>query len=56
MMYEKNVYRTWNTSNAQLKGKIKLLTTEMKDAVERMNSMTLEMNTIRNDNLFHKGN
>lgn len=42
--------------NAQLKGKLKILTTEMKDAVERMNAMTLEMATIRNENLLQKGN
>ena len=41
--------------NSQLKGKLKILTAEMKDAAERMNSMTIEMNTIRNDNLVYKG-
>ncbi|XP_058789831.1 centrosomal protein cep290-like isoform X2 [Phymastichus coffea] len=39
---------------AQLKGKLKVLTSEMKDAVERMNSMTVEMNTIKNENLINK--
>lgn len=41
--------------NAQLKGKLKILTAEMKDAVERMNSMTAEMTTIKSENLVNKG-
>lgn len=41
--------------NVQLKGKLKILTTEMKDAVERMNSMAAEMNAIKNENFSYKG-
>lgn len=41
--------------NIQLKGKLKLLTSEMKDATEKMNSMTSEMNTLCDENLLLKG-
>ncbi|XP_008211366.1 centrosomal protein cep290 [Nasonia vitripennis] len=40
--------------NVQLKGKLKMLTVEMKDAVERMNSMAAEMNAIKNENFSYK--
>lgn len=41
--------------NNQLKGKLKLLTSEMKDAIEKMNTMTSEISTVRNENLLLKG-
>ncbi|KAL7306503.1 hypothetical protein TKK_0001202 [Trichogramma kaykai] len=38
----------------QLKGKLAIVTTEMKDAVEKMNSMTMEMNKIKEENISYK--
>ncbi|KAJ8673333.1 hypothetical protein QAD02_004595 [Eretmocerus hayati] len=39
-------------ANAQLKGKLKILTSEMKDAVDRINLMTSEIDMLRNENVL----